>query len=87
MGWPSDSESRGAGFDSRLAQVTFGLLFGHVGVTFSKILEDVGKCLGVLWGCFRLGLGGFREKVPRRSENSDFQKCLGVFFPDRGALD
>ena len=67
VGWSSDSESRGTGFDSRLAQVTFGSLVGHVGVTFSHFLGHVGRCLGILWGCFRMGLGGFREKVPKRS--------------------
>ena len=107
MGWPSASESEGTGFDSRLAQVIFSSLFGHVGITFSSIflhvsiiwgsrfghagdtfssfLEHVGMCFGTLWGGFRIGLGRFREKVPRRSKNQSFQICLGVFFLSRGA--
>ena len=85
MGWSSDSESRGTRFDSRLAQVTFGSLFGHVGVTFSHFLGHVGRCLGILWGCFWIGLGWFREKVPKRSKNRNFQKCPGVIFQRRAA--
>ena len=78
VGWSSDSESRGTEFDSRLVQVILGALFGHVGVTFSSFLGHVGACLGMLWGCFRMGLAGFRRKVPRGSKklekNYDFQK-------------
>ena len=29
-----------------------GSLFGRVGVTFSSFLGCLGKCLGVVWGCF-----------------------------------
>ena len=80
VGWSSDSESRGTGFDSQLVQVIFGSLFGHVGVTFSSFLGHVATCLGILWGRFRMGLGGFRGKVPKRSKSVNFQKCPGVFF-------
>ena len=38
VGWSSDSEARGTGFDSRLGRVMFGSLFGHVGKTFSSPL-------------------------------------------------
>ena len=62
MGWSSDSGCQGTGFDSRLVQVTFWSLFGHVGVTFSKFFGHVGMCLGSVFGHFRMGLGGFREK-------------------------
>ena len=53
----SDSESRGTGFDSRLAQVTFGSLVGHVGVTFFhgfwKMLGSVWEYSGVVFGWVR----------------------------------
>ena len=67
--------------------VTFGSLFGHVGVTFSWILEDVGKCLGVLWDIFGWVWDGFENKLRGGRNFFDSQKCLGAFFPDRGALD
>ena len=46
-----------------------GSLFGRVGVTFSSFLGCLGKCLGVVWGCFWIGLGRFGEKCPMGSEN------------------
>ena len=85
MGWSPDTESNGTGFDSWLAQVICGSLVGHVGVTFSLPLGCVGMCLGVLWGCFRMVLGGFGEKMWRRSTNQVFLKGLGVFVPHRAA--
>ena len=100
MGWSSDSESKGTGFDSRGGpdlifnnpSVIFdhfcfmsGSLFGHVGDTFSWILGCLGMCLGVLWGCFRTGLEGFLEKTPKMSKNKSFQICPGVFFQYRAA--
>ena len=85
MGWSLDTESKGTRFDSRPAQVIFGSLVGHVGVTFSLLLGCVGMCLGVLWGCFRMVFGGVGEKVWRRSKNQVFQKGPGVFFPHRAA--
>ena len=69
MGWSSDSGCQGTGFDSRLVQVTFWSLFGHVGVTFSHFFGHVGMCLGSVFGHVRMGLGGFREKVAKMSEN------------------
>ena len=62
MGLSSDSGSQGTGFDSRLVQVTFWPLFGHVGVTFSNFVGHVGMCLGSVFGNVWMGLGGFREK-------------------------
>ena len=63
VGWSSDSRSQGTGFDSRLVQVTFWSLFGHVGVTFSKFVGHVGMCLGSVFGNAWMGLGGFRKNV------------------------
>ena len=83
--WSSDPESRGPRFDFRLARVTSGSLFGHVGVTCSSILGHVGTCLRVHWGRFRMGLRGFREKVPTRSTKQSCQTCPGVCFLSRGS--
>ena len=69
VGWSSDSGCQGTGFDSRLVQVTFWSLFGHVGVTFSHFFGHVGMCLGSVFGHVRMGLGGFWEKVVKMSEN------------------
>ena len=69
MGWSSDSGCQGTGFDSRLVQVTFWSLFGHVGVTFSFFFGHVGMWLGSVFGHVRTGLGGFRAKNGEMSEN------------------
>ena len=65
---------------------------GHVFVTcwsrqgnFSCFFGHVGRCLGILWGCFRMGLGWFREKVPNMLKNKSFQICPGLFFQSRAA--
>ena len=71
VGWSSDSGCQGTGFDSRLVQVTFWSLFGHVGVTFSHFFGHVGMCLGNVVGHVRMGLGGFWEKVANMLENVD----------------
>ena len=52
----------------------FGSLFGHVGATFSLLGGHVGRCLGILWECFRMDLGWFREKVRKRSEMLENKK-------------
>ena len=64
--------------------VTFSSFLDHVGVTFSSFLDHVGICLGILWGRFRMGLGGFREKVPEGSTKTNFQKMPGSIFPAPG---
>ncbi len=86
MGWPSDSESRGTGFDSRLAQVIFGSLFVHYGDLFCNCWEVLG-CVrghfGEVFGRVWEGLG----KIPRgrKKGGSGNQKCVGVCF-QRGAF-
>ena len=67
-----------------------GSLFGHflvmVGsLCFSHFLGHVGRCLGILWGCFRMGLWWFREKVPKRSKKQNF-KCVREYFSSIGPL-
>ena len=51
---------------------------------------DFGRCwevFGSTLGLFSDGLGRFSRKSSEMVENVDSQKCPGVFFPDRGALD
>ena len=49
VGWASDSESGGTGFDSRLGRVILGSLFDHVGVTLGSFLGHLGNTLGTRW--------------------------------------
>ena len=71
-----ESESRGTGFDSRRARVTFGVDFWSCRGGFFMALGMCGEWAGdVLGGCGKVAVG---------SKFVFFQKCLGVFFPRRG---
>ncbi len=88
MGWSSDLESGGDGFDSRLAQVTFGSLlwsggghfFVNFGMSWDVSMSGLETLLDVLFFCF------FGE-MPDEVETFKFQTCLGVFFLGRGSPD
>ena len=78
MGWSSDLESGGRGFDSRPPE-------GHFGVICSSIFGCLGMCLGVLWGCFRIGLGWFCKKCRTGWKIQSF-KMTGSIVPESGYL-
>jgi hypothetical protein len=52
VGWPSDSESRATGFDSRLAQVTCWSCWGHFRVTFWSCRGHLFIDVGMSWDVF-----------------------------------
>ena len=75
-------------------RVRFPARAGHFWVTFwscrGNFFMDFGRCwevFGSTLGLFSDGLGRFPRKSSEVVENVDSQKCLGAFFPDRGALD
>ena len=57
MGWSSDLESGGRGFDSRPPE-------GHFGVIFSSVLGCLGDVSGSGLGMFSDGFGMVLEKMP-----------------------
>ena len=69
---------------------------GHIKITFSLFREQVGICLGTLWGWLGMGLGWFGENVQISFWKLRFPKCPGILscngvlksivsslFPDR----
>ncbi len=71
---------------------TLETFFGRVWVTFSRFLECLGMCVGVVWGPFWTDLGRFRENrdVPesyrigflRISGNRIGRNRIGLRWPD-----
>ena len=70
MGWYSDPESRGTGFDSRLAQVIFWSLFPDFWNVLGSALEYCGDLFGQVW-----------EGLTKSSENLKILKILGMGWP------
>ena len=68
MGWSTDLRIRGTGFDSRLAHVIFGSLFGHVGDTFWTFVGHFLVIFGMSWDVFGSGLGVVSDGFGKMSE-------------------
>ncbi len=64
MGWSSDPESKGIGFDSRLAQIFFSMCLVMSGSLF-HIFPHVWITLGTLFGHVGVPLWSFLEHVGR----------------------
>ena len=85
VGWSSDSESRGTGFDSRLGRVMFGSLVGHVGVTvFFAFSGTCWEMFGDTLGMFLDGFGRVSRKSSEEVENSKLSEVSGSIFPASG---
>ena len=63
MGWSSDSGCQGTGFDSRLAQVTFGHFLVMSGSLFRIFLDMLGCVWGVFLDMFGWVWEGFEKKL------------------------
>ena len=80
VGWSSDSGCQGTGFDSRLVQVTFWSLFGHVGVTFFAFFRT---CWDVSGECFWPCWDGFGRVSRKSLENVGKCRKIKVVGFDR----
>ena len=83
VGWLSDSESGGTGFDSRLGRDMFGSLFGNVGAIFSHFLDMLGDVWGYFGDVFGWVWDGFEKKFRRGRKHKIF-KCVWEYFPVSG---
>ena len=61
MGWYSDPESGGTGFDSRLAQVILGSLFQDFWNVLGSALGHCGDLFGLVWESFNEKFGKYRN--------------------------
>ena len=84
MGWSPDTESKGTGFDSGLAQAIFGSLFCHVGVTFFMTLGMCWDVFGSTVGMFSDGFVEWGGEKLEEVEISTFSKMSGSIFPASG---